>query len=174
MDNNCFVFPDPQGNVVISNDIQESPSYTQGTNNTYSTVLFVIDYMDEKNKGIIGFVSEANIINYQTLNDMYLHYFSNLISPTLNKAITQLLKNRDFMGYQLDYKSGNIKAKEFQAITKKYLTPPEKVDLIYLKKQIMLLMKVTDKTYNSDELSVMLNCDIEEVEKALDSIITSR
>jgi GTP-sensing pleiotropic transcriptional regulator CodY len=132
------------------------------TTNKYSGIIFTVSSTVDDLKEILSYHETSNI------------FFDDLckkISPILNKSITFLLRNREFLGYQLDYKSGNITEEEFNSIVDDYLKPPEKIDLIELKKQILLLMKITNKTFTSDELSVMLNCDIDEAEKALDLIL---
>jgi hypothetical protein len=89
----------------------------------------------------------------------------------LNKVISNLLKNREFLGYQLDFECGTITEEEFNKIVDYYLKPNEKCDLIEIKKQILNLMHLTDRSFTSDELSVMLNCDIDQVEEILKGVL---
>jgi hypothetical protein len=93
------------------------------------------------------------------------------ISPVINKTLSLLLRNRDFLGHQLNYKSGNLTSQEFEELISEYLPPTIEYDLDELESEVRLLMDISDLTFNSDQLSVMFNCEIDDAERILTALV---
>ncbi len=93
------------------------------------------------------------------------------ISPIINKAFFYLLKNREFLGHQLNHKIGNITDEEFENIVQEYLPPAIKYNLDELKSEIQLLMNVSALVFDAEQLSVMFNCEIDDAEQILTALI---
>lgn len=93
------------------------------------------------------------------------------VSPVLNKTLCFLLRNRDFLGHQLNHKMGNLTDEEFETLVQEYLPPTIKYNLNELKSEIKLLMDISALTFDADQLSVMFNCEIDDAEQILTAIV---
>jgi hypothetical protein len=99
------------------------------------------------------------------------HKFIERISPIIHKTLYLLLRNRDFLGHQLNYKSGNLTDEAFERIIQEYLPPTTEYNLSELNSEVRLLMYVSALTFNADQLSVMFNCEIDDAEQVLTALV---
>lgn len=113
------------------------------------------------------------MIPWLYFNREYSSKIKESIAPLLNQVLTNLLKNRDFLGIQLNYEYGNITEQELSALVKQYLSSQVTYKTEILKRNIELLSYLSDKAFDSEELSIMFNCDINQAEEALDLLINS-
>jgi hypothetical protein len=97
--------------------------------------------------------------------------FIDRISPIINKTLSLLLRNRDFLGHQLNYKSGNLTDKEFEELIQEYLPPTIEYNLSDLDNEVRRLMYISGLTFNADQLSVMFNCEIDDAEQVLTALV---
>ncbi len=137
-------------------------------------------YPDNRNSDQITVIIEKGAYIYKFSEKEIKHIldnFSNIVSERVidlfHKTTLSLLKNRDFLGHQLNYHIGNISDEQFKNILDKYLIPNFSYDIDTLAEDIRLLMKITALVFDADEISIMFNCDINDAEKALTKIITN-
>lgn len=92
--------------------------------------------------------------------------------PLLRNIIKSLLKNRDFLGYQLSFHKGNLTEDQFDIIKDKYLKPPDNTwNTETLAYNALALMKNTSLVFDADEISTMFDCEIDVAENVLSLII---
>jgi len=108
------------------------------------------------------------------INDYYCTFFTKKISNILNKTFSSLLLNRDFLGHQLNHYIGNITEDEFNSIIDQYLMPKNIYDINNLYAEIRLLMNITKLTFDSDQISILFNCEIDDAENAISKIINDQ
>jgi len=92
------------------------------------------------------------------------------VNKVLKKVISNLFKNRDHLGLQLDFEVGNITAAEFEVAELAFMKEPEKFNIYILKNDIELIMKLTGLVFNAEEVSTMFNCSIDDAAKAIDNL----
>ena len=97
-------------------------------------------------------------------------YFIDLVN-LLKRCSTNLLLSREFIGHQMSFYKGNLESDEFDEISAKYLIPCQKADLKTIEGEIVALFVFTDRVYDVEELSTMLNYEIDDCSKALENII---
>jgi len=97
--------------------------------------------------------------------------FIDRISPIVSKTLSLLLRNRDFLGHQLNYKSGNLTDEEFEELIQEYLPPTIEYNLSELNSEVRRLMYISGLTFNADQLSVMFNCEIDDAEQVLTALV---
>jgi len=90
----------------------------------------------------------------------------------LQHVIVSLLRNRDFLGYQLSYSKGNLSDTQFDVIKQEYLKPNNICDVDTLMENIIYLMKNTEMAFDADQISTIFNCDIDIAEDALTKTIS--
>lgn len=118
------------------------------------------------NKGDMSIDIPSTILSIYAA-DKFIYW----ISPVINKTLSLLLRNRDFLGHQLSYKIGNLTDEEFEGLIQEYLPPTIRYDLDELKSEIKLLMDISALTFNADQLSVMFNCEIDDAEQILTALV---
>jgi len=118
----------------------------------------------------INFGKKLQVFSVDELNHVYFYSFLSRVSPLLNKAFSGLLKSRDFLGYQLDYALGNIGEDLFNQIKTKYLAKKEKYTEQDLKNQVVLLQNLTSHTFDADTIEDIFNCELDDAEKALETL----
>ena len=75
-------------------------------------------------------------------------------------ALEQLLRVRDFLGYQLSHANGLMDDKTFKEIEDEYLKRPATPDLALLVSRARVLSRlISPKRLDSDVLSTVLDCD---------------
>lgn len=115
------------------------------------------------NKSVEIPLEQFNQWNIDRLNDM--------IRPVLCEAISNLIKSREYLGLQLSFEFGNIDEKEFEQLEKEYLT--EQIDICQdeLKEHVDMIIQLTNRVYNSEEISTMFNCSIDTSEAVLNTMV---
>ena len=93
-----------------------------------------------------------------------------IVNKVLKKVISNLFKNRDHLGLQLDFEFGNITECEFKEQELAFMKEPEKFDIHLLKADIELIMNFTGLVFNAEEVSAMFNCSIDDAAKAIDNL----
>ncbi len=93
------------------------------------------------------------------------------IGPLFQRVISNLIKSRDYLGLQLNFEFGNIGEKEFDQLELDFITEPEKIDSGELKTEIEILVRLTNRVFNSEEISTMFNCSIETAEEAMNLLL---
>lgn len=107
-------------------------------------------------------------------NDFNIGYFNAVkdkLSPILNKIVTNLIKSRDFLGLQLDLEFENISSEQYEQMEMDSLTELVEIDPNLLKNDIDILIKLTNRPYNSEEISTMFNCNLDAAEKAIELLL---
>jgi hypothetical protein len=105
------------------------------------------------------------------LGRLYFNSFREKIAPVFNKSVGNLLNIRNHLLLQLDLECGNISEEYFDKEETKYLTDIEEIPLEALKKQVRILFDFTNLALDSEDISEILNCPVDDAEKALKSYL---
>jgi hypothetical protein len=89
----------------------------------------------------------------------------------LQRIITNLLERRDNLGYRIDYLNGVIPFYEWRNIDLKYNKFETNIDRKVLKKDILDLFEMTNRVFDSDELSIMFKIDMDLIEDIIQEIV---
>lgn len=119
-------------------------------------------------------LSRAEPIASWSVDDFNQHYFElvrSRISPMLNTVLTNLINSRDLLGGQLNLEFGNISQDEYDELEKDLLLEPIELNSEQLKSDVIMLMKLSRRVYNAEEVSTMFNCQIMNAESAISSIL---
>jgi len=111
------------------------------------------------------------VIPQNVLGNFYFNSFRNAVFPTFNKMLKNMMNIRNHLLLQLDLECGNISEEYFDEEETKYLTDTENIPFEKLKKEIEILFSFTDLPLDSEEISEILNCSIDDAEKALKTIL---
>jgi len=106
-------------------------------------------------------------IPQNVLGNLYFNSFKKKTSPIFSKVLKNMLNIRDHLLLQLDLECGNISEEYFDKEEAKYLTEPENIPFEKLKEEVEMLFTFTDLPLDSEDISEILNCSIEDAEKAL-------
>jgi hypothetical protein len=118
-------------------------------------------------------ISGINIITINLEVNYYIMIMPSQQNVSLfRNVISSLLRNRDFLGYQLSLYQKNLSKKQFDKISKEYLVHND-YDVNVLASNIYSLIKNTERDYNADEISTMFQCDIDVAEDALTKLENS-
>lgn len=104
--------------------------------------------------------------------DYYVTQFNSNTCAVVDEAIQALVESREFLGFQLAYAQGNISEEEFGKHISAYLAEKSKIATEDLSKKISTLYSVLSKPLDSETLSVMFNCEVEDIEQALSNLST--
>jgi len=107
-------------------------------------------------------------IPHDVLGNLYFNTFKEKMTPVFTKSIRNLLNIRNHLLLQLDLECGNITEEYFDREEPKYLTEVKKIPLKKLKEEIKLLYSFTNLPFDSRDISEILNCSIDDVEKVLE------
>jgi hypothetical protein len=102
--------------------------------------------------------------------DTIENFYRKSLTPIFNKAIRNLLNTRKHLALQLELECGNISEEFFLEEEDKYLLETEKIPFDELKKEIDLLFRFSDMALDAEEVSNILNCPIEDAEKAINKL----
>ena len=94
-----------------------------------------------------------------------------MITPVFAKTIRNLLNIRNHLLLQMDLECGNVSEEYFDKEEPKYLSEVEKIPLEKLKEEIKVLFGFTDLPFDSVDISEILNCSIDDAEKAINQYI---
>ena len=111
------------------------------------------------------------IISRSVLDNLYLDYFKKKITPVFAKAIRNLLNIRNHLSLQLDLECENISEDYFDKEEPKYLSEVEKIPLEKLKEEIKVLFGFTNLPFDSEDISEILNCTVDDAEKIIHQYI---
>ena len=107
------------------------------------------------------------IFSRNDLENRFFDYIREEIAPVFTKTIRNLLNTRNHLLLQLDLECGNISEEYFDREEPKYLSEIEEIPLEKLKEEIKLLCSFTNLSFDSDDISEILNCSIDDVEKVI-------
>jgi hypothetical protein len=107
------------------------------------------------------------VIPQNVLGNFYFDSFKNRFDPVFSKAIKNLLNIRNHLLLQLDLECGNISEEYFDKEEPKYLTEIEKSSFEKLNEEIRMLLSFTHLPLDSEDISEIFNCSIDDAEKAL-------
>lgn len=113
-------------------------------------------------------------LTFDDFNRGYFNAVKNKICPLLHTVISNLIRNRDHLGLQLNYEFGNIDKKEYEQLEMDFLEEQVEIDPEKLKNNIDMLMKLSNRVYNSEEIATMFNCQIDVAEKALNILLLEK
>jgi hypothetical protein len=106
-------------------------------------------------------------IPQNVLGNLYFNSFKKKIAPVINKAVRNLLNIRNRLLLQLDLECGNISEEYFEKEEPKSLTEIENVSFEKLKEEIGIILDFVRLPLDAEDLSEILNCSIDDAEKAL-------
>lgn len=147
-------FPSPAENLSNS----EIPQYFMLGDGEFSYLGFT---MICRSDGV------AMVIPQNALGNFYFDSFRNQFAPVFNKAVSNLMSIRNHLLLQLDLEYGNISEEYFDKEEPKYLTEVEDIPFEKLKKEIKVLFGFTNLPLDSEDISEILNCSVDDAEKAL-------
>jgi hypothetical protein len=130
-------------------------------------------YSESREAGRIILVANQNISS-MPLPEFKMWYFQKALKPVAtlaNTVISNLLKERDYLGLQLDLAFENISEDDFLAQEKTYYLQKLDNKLEDLKGKIKMLFGLSNRAYDAEELSVMFNCDVSEAEQAIEALL---
>lgn len=112
-----------------------------------------------------------------TLDDFNREYFElakDRIGPLLQTVISNLIRSRDYLGLQLNLEFGNIDQKEYEQVELDFLVEQIEIDPEELKCNVEMLMKLSNRVYNSEEIATMFNCPVDAAEKSLNILLLEK
>ncbi len=115
-------------------------------------------------------VEEADsktVIPQDVLENFYFNAFREKITPVFTKTISNLLRVRSHLLLQLDFECGNISEEYFDKEEPKYLAEIEKIPFEKIKEEVKALFSFTNLSFDSGDISEILNCSVDDAEKAL-------
>ena len=110
-------------------------------------------------------------VSQNDLKDFYLYTIKKDIAPVFNKVVKNLINIRNHLLLQLDLECGNITEEYFDKEESNYLMETENIPFEQLKKEINILLSMTNIPIDSEEISEILNCSINDAEKIIYYII---
>jgi len=134
-------------------------------------VPFVIPDTDSSVSQEIGTLMEVAdlkaVIPQDVLENFYFNGFREKITPVFTKTIGNLLRIRNHLLMQLDFECGNISEEYFDKEELRYLSETEKIPLEKLKEEVKVLFSFTNLSFDSGDISEILNCSVDDAEKVL-------
>lgn len=109
----------------------------------------------------------AMVIPQNILGNFYFDSFRNLFTPVFSKTVRNLLNIRNHLLLQLDLECGNISEEYFDKEESKYLTEIENIPFEKLQEEIKMLFAFSNLPLDSEDISEMLNCSVDDAENAL-------
>ena len=106
-------------------------------------------------------------IPHNVLGNLYFSSFKEKVAPVFTKSISNLLNIRNHLLLQLDLECGNISEEYFDKEEPKYLSEVKKIPFDKLKEEIKLLFNFTNLSFDSSDISEILNCPVDDVEKVI-------
>ena len=113
----------------------------------------------------------TGVIPQDVLNNLYFRYYTELVSPLFQRAIKNLLNTRKHLALQLDLEFGNISEEYFNSEEKTCLFEAEKIPFDKLREEVNLLFKLSKMALDSEEVSGILNCPVDDAEKAIRNLL---
>jgi hypothetical protein len=114
------------------------------------------------------------VIPQNILGNFFFNSFKEKVAPVFNKAFGNLLNIRNHILLQLDLECGNISEEYFDKEESKYLTEIEKPSFENLKEEVKILFDFTKLPLDSEDISEILNCPVDDAEKALKNYMENR
>ena len=112
------------------------------------------------------------VIPQNVLGNFYYNSFKKKVAPVFNKALKNLLNIRNHLLLQLDLECGNISEEYFDKEETKYLTGIADFPVEKLKEEIEVLLDFSTFPLDSEDISEILNCSVDDTEKVLQNILT--
>jgi len=109
----------------------------------------------------------AAVISQNVFENLHFSYFKEKVAPVFTKSIRNLLRIRSHLLLQLDFECGNISEEYFDKEEPKYLSEIEKIPFEKLKEEVKVLFSFTNLPFDSGDISEILNCSVDDAEKAL-------
>jgi hypothetical protein len=98
------------------------------------------------------------------------NFYHNPLIPVFKKAIKNFLNTRKHLALQLDFECKNISEEYFLEEQDKCLFESEKIPFDELKEEVDLLFRYSDIALDAEEVSNILNCPIDDAEKAINKL----
>jgi hypothetical protein len=92
----------------------------------------------------------------------------------LSKTIINLLNRCNHLSLQLDFECGNISKDYFDKEEPKYLLQAENITHEELIEDIKILFDFTKLPLDSNDISKILNCSVDEAEKVINIILLTK
>lgn len=137
---------------------------------------YVITTSDEQLTISLNLSSGQKVLemNFNNFNREYFERVKNVICPLLQTVISNLIRSRDYLGLQLNLEFGNIDEKEYEQLELAFLVEQSEVDPENLKNDINMLINLSNRVYNSEEIATMFNCSVDKAEKALNILLLGK
>lgn len=113
----------------------------------------------------------AVTMKFEDFNRQYFEMIKDKLSPLLNTVISNLLRSRDYLGLQLNLEFGNISNDQYEQLELDFLKEPVQIEATTLKNDLDILMRLSNKVFNAEEISTMFNCPLETAENAIGLLI---
>jgi hypothetical protein len=115
--------------------------------------------------------NDFTLIPERDLNNAYLNLFKRALTPTFNRVITNLMRQKEHLALQLNFEFGNISEVEYARQEEKYLIEEEDIPIQALKQHIDILFTLSDVVMDAEEVSEAFNCSVDTAEKALQKLL---
>jgi hypothetical protein len=138
---------------------------------TSLTVVSATTGHDDIKYEIISEGQRAVTLTFEDIDLMYYQRVKDILSPILNTVISNLIRSRDFLGLQLNFEFGNITTEQYEQLELDFITEPQEISPSELKKDVDILMRLSNKVFNAEEISTMFNCSFNAAEKAINLIL---
>jgi hypothetical protein len=93
------------------------------------------------------------------------------INSILNKVFSNLILNNDILKLRLKFERKEITREKYDNLESYYLKEVGEYNIDVLKNDIYILMKLSNKVFNTEEISIMFNCSREIANIAINSIV---
>lgn len=128
-------------------------------------------------KSSVSINIDTEAILYEETNSKELTFTFQMTENNyiISDCIEHLFRRLDFLGYQLSHALGDLPDKELAEIADEYFkTDTLSPEDIVLKIKILYPFIKNQERLDSDTFSMLLNCDLENVQKALDKILQNK
>jgi hypothetical protein len=138
-----------------------------------NTCSYVISGKVETSINWIAFKRDGDfaLIRQNELDNFYLGFFKQKLTPVFNQVITNLKKQKEHLALQLNFEFGNMTEAEFNKQEEKYLSEPKRISIQELKQNINILYTFSNVDMDSEEISEAFDCQIDTAEEALQLLL---
>jgi Fic family protein len=111
------------------------------------------------------------LVQERDLNSAYLNFFKKTLTPTFNKVITNLIRQKEHLALQLNFEFGNMSEDEYNRQEEAYLVEEEDIPIQKLKQHIDILFALSDVVMDAEEIAEAFNCPVNTAEEALQKLL---
>lgn len=172
MNNLTALSPLPKTTFDILQTREVKTEKSVSSNNETSQFTVATGELSYSVFGMILRGDDALVFPHYVFRNFYFNSFKEKIAPVFAKSIKNLLNTRNHLLLQLELECGNISEEYFDKEEPKYLSEAEKIPLEKLREEIKLLFGFTNLPLDSEDISEILNCPVDDAEKVIRQYIS--